>query len=858
MLAPGTRLGPYEIVAALGAGGMGEVYRARDTRLGRDVAIKVLPDQPARETGFEERFSREARAVASLNHPNIVAIHDVGAESGAMYAVMELLEGQTLRQRLSQGLMSLRKTVELAAQVADALGAAHRRGVVHRDVKPENIFITSDGRAKVLDFGLVRHESDKPGGGDDLTTVRRTEPGTVMGTVGYMSPEQVRGEAVDHRSDVFALGCTLYEMLGGRGAFIRKTSADTLAAILREDPPPLADAHTPVPSALVGLVHRCLEKEPAERFQSMQDLAYALRTVTTTETSGTRSSVVPAPSRRMHWLKPAALLLAGTALGLLLHSLLVRSPAPLRFQKITFRQGTIFSARFAPPDGNSIVYGAAWSGQPVQLFSTRADGRESRELGIQADVLGISKSGEMALSLGRASLMTLLTTGRLARAPLSGGAPREILDGVVDADWSPDGSNLAVTREVDGEARLEYPIGRVRHRGPGYFSSPRISPDGAMVAFIEHPVKGDDRGGVSTVDESGAVKRLATDLSAVTGLAWSPDGSEIWFSATASADGNSIEAVTPNGARRLVSRLGVRAKLFDVLGSQALIGIERGQAGSAGLLRGDTIERDLSWLDGTAVMEISDTGDRILFAEGWEGGGPRYSFFVRRADEDVAVRLGEGVGAGLSPDGRSVIAYLPDPPARLSIVPIGPGETRTIDLTGFDAVFGAAWFPDGVRLLVWTNEPGKAVGAYVTDVKGTKPRPITGVGFTPPVWVGARAALSRDGQLLAATNAAGQIELFPVDGGERRTVPGIKTGEQMVAWLGDGSHLLVRERRGLPNRVFRVAIDSAQRELWREVMPLDPAGVLDVLGIVTTPDAKHYAYSYIRIETDLYLLEGLR
>jgi hypothetical protein len=344
----------------------------------------------------------------------------------------------------------------------------------------------------------------------------------------------------------------------------------------------------------------------------------------------------------------------------------------------------------------------------------------------------------------------------------------------------------------------------------------------------------------------------------VTGLAWSPDTREIWFSATASADGNSIEAVTPTGARRLVSRLGVRAKLFDVLGSRALIGIERGHAGSAGLLRGDTIERDLSWLDGTAVMEISDAGDRFLFAEGWEGGGPRYSFFVRRADEAAAVRLGEGVGGGLSPDGRSVIAYQPDPPARLSIVPIGPGEPKTIDLTGFEAVFGAAWFPDGLRLLVWTNEPGKAVGAYVTDVKGTKPRSITGVGFTPPVWVGAGAALSRDGRLLAATNAAGQIELFPVDGGPRRTVPGIKTGEEMVAWLGDGSHLLVRERRGLPNRVFRVAVDTGQRELWREFMPPDPAGVLDVVGIVTTPDGKYYAYSYIRIVTDLYLLEGLR
>jgi serine/threonine protein kinase/Tfp pilus assembly protein PilF len=277
-LAAGSRLGPYEILSPLGAGGMGEVYKAHDTRLDRTVAIKVLPARFASDATALARFEREARAVAALSHPNILAIHDFGSDGGVVYAVAELLEGATLREKLAAGALSLRKAVEYAVQAAQGLAAAHERGIVHRDLKPENVFVTSDGRVKLLDFGLARLRGPEsvPGRETEAPTAAiATEPGVVMGTVGYMSPEQVRGQAADHRSDIFALGAVLYEMLSGKRAFRGASAADTMSAVLNAEPE-LAPAFSTAEPALAQIVRRCLEKSPGERFQSAQDLAFAL------------------------------------------------------------------------------------------------------------------------------------------------------------------------------------------------------------------------------------------------------------------------------------------------------------------------------------------------------------------------------------------------------------------------------------------------------------------------------------------------------------------------------------------------------------------------------------------------------
>ena len=316
-LAPGDRLGPYEIVAPLGAGGMGEVYKARDTKLDRGVALKVLPSHLAADPEALARFEREAKAVAALSHPNILAIHDFGNQGGTAYTVTELLEGETLGARLAGGSLSLKKTLQIAAEIAQGVAAAHEKHIVHRDLKPDNVFIATDGRVKILDFGLARHVAPLVGNApDSATELRHTDPGTVMGTVGYLSPEQIRCQAADERSDIFSLGCVLFEMATGRRPFQRDTVAETMTAILREDAPEVSRPDVLVPAPIEQLIRHCLEKRPEERFQSARDLAFALQSLSGVGAASgpSRDSTAPAPRRApILPLAAAGLLIAGAA-----------------------------------------------------------------------------------------------------------------------------------------------------------------------------------------------------------------------------------------------------------------------------------------------------------------------------------------------------------------------------------------------------------------------------------------------------------------------------------------------------------------------------------------------------------------
>src|SRR5450755_1510285 len=288
-LAPGARLGPYEILAPLGAGGMGEVYRARDPRLGRDVAIKVLPPSYSADPDRLRRLAQAARAAGLLNHPNVMAVYDVGSdEAGEPYVVSELLEGETLRSALAGGTLAPRRAVDYALQIAHGLAAAHEKGILHRDLKPENLFVTNDGRVKILDFGLAKLTQTEGQSGPQTNLPTATEPGVVMGTLGYMSPEQVKGKPADQRSDIFAFGAILYEMLSGARAFHRDSAAETMSAILREEPPDLSATNKNVPPGLERLVAHCLEKSPEQRFHSAHDLAFDLDSVS--GASGTRAS----------------------------------------------------------------------------------------------------------------------------------------------------------------------------------------------------------------------------------------------------------------------------------------------------------------------------------------------------------------------------------------------------------------------------------------------------------------------------------------------------------------------------------------------------------------------------------------
>src|ERR1035438_6091436 len=370
-LASGARLGPYEITAALGAGGMGEVWRAKDTRLGRDVAIKVLPEEFFQDRGRVARFEREAKSLAALNHPNIATLFSFEEISGRHLLVQELLEGDTLRERLRAGSLPPRKAIDVAAQIAQALAAAHEKGIVHRDLKPENVFLTKNDRVKILDFGLAklwRREEAVEKLTEAGTLSLLTEAGTVFGTVSYMSPEQVRGEPVDRRSDIFSFGTILYEMLSEKNPFRRDTSPETMTAILKDEPAALSGKAAGVAPGLSTIVSRCLEKKPDERFQSAADLAFAL-------TSQAQSAAVPVPSRRWKAVGGPALVV-GLVIGVVLMRLLSSgrgTQALPEFTRLTFRRGTVENARFAK-DGKTILYSASWEGQPHRAFSTRLGG----------------------------------------------------------------------------------------------------------------------------------------------------------------------------------------------------------------------------------------------------------------------------------------------------------------------------------------------------------------------------------------------------------------------------------------------------------------------------------------------------
>src|SRR5215469_3602406 len=610
-LAPGTQLGPYQILAQLGAGGMGEVYRARDTRLDREVAIKILPASFAQDGDRLRRFEQEARAIAALNHPNILAIHDIGNTDSTHYLVTELLEGESLLERLQIGPLPLRKALEIEIQAARGVAAAHDKGIVHRDLKPANLFITEDGRVKILDFGLARLANTADAILSESLTLTQaepagTEPGLVLGTVGYMSPEQVRGKPADTRSDIFALGTILYEMLSGKRAFQKDSAADTMAAILNEDPAELSREGTRIPPAVDRIVRHCLEKNPAERFQSARDLGFDLETISLASTS---TAIPPAKTKVLSrkWIFASAVL-AAIVVGLLIGRLLGRgsvSAIPPNFTQLTFSRGLIYAARFAS-DGKSVFYAASWNGHPLQVYSTTPGSPESRGLDLTDSTLLAVSDSQMAVSIGCTDIFIAACEGTLATVPISGGAPREISENVVSADWSSDGNEMVAIRHEKGEYRVELPLGNVIYTSERWLDFVRISPRGDYVAFVSYG-SGADSGRMVILDRKGKlVARSPEDFASVEGVAWSPDANEVWFGATTQqAWANSIYAMSPSGKRGVVLRLPGMLRLYDVSrDGRVLLSKDVWQAGMEFQTAKETVTRSLSWFDSSQVSSI--------------------------------------------------------------------------------------------------------------------------------------------------------------------------------------------------------------------------------------------------------------
>ena len=854
-LVSGTRLGPYEIVAPIGAGGMGEVYRARDQRLKRDVAVKVLPASFSQDADRLRRFEQEAQTAGGLNHPNITAVHDLGSHDGAPYIVTELLEGETLRARLSGGALSVRKATDYAIQMAHGLAAAHEKGIVHRDLKPENLFLTNDGRVKILDFGLAKLTQADGAAGPltNLPTDAGTEPGVVLGTLGYMSPEQVKGKPADARSDIFAFGAILHEMLSGSRAFHRDTAAETMSAILREDPPDLSATNKNVQPGLERVVRHCLEKNAEERFHSAHDLAFDLQALSGSTAGTAVAKDVRAPGARPTWLLLAVTALAtalacGTAAFFAIRKAGDRPPPS--FRQLTYRRGQIFSARFAP-DGQTVMYSGAWDGKTMEIFVGRPESPESRAFGLtDAEVLSISKSGDMAVSLNRINPGGFRRTGTLAQLSVAGGAaPREILKEIECADWGPDGKSLAIARSVPGGMRIEYPIGKVVYETSGWVGHIRVSPDGNSVAFIDHPTPNDDGGSIAAVDRAGKKRVLSKPFATAQGLAWSPDGSEVWFTA-AEIGGNRSLYVTRSGDVRLRVRVPGNLTLQDVSREGRMLVTRDTQRNEIlSVAPGETKERELTWLDYSLPAAVSSDGKMVLFSESGEGGGAGYSVYIRKTDGSPAVRLGEGSSQDLSPDREWVLAIIhnaSDP--QLVAYPTGAGEPKVFPKDGV-SVFGASFLPDGKRVVFTGSEPGHGSRLYLRDFAGGKPRALSPEGYVGGL-------VSPDGQWTTVRGPDRKRYLYPLAGGEPKPIPGLDPRDATLQFSPDGRFLFVAKSSEAPAQVYRLEIATGKKELWKTLMPADAAGVSSI-NPLPTPDGSAYVYNYTRILSDLFLVGGV-
>jgi Tol biopolymer transport system component len=759
-LTAGNRLGPYEIVAPLGAGGMGEVYKARDTRLGREVAVKVLPARLAEDADALGRFEREAKAVAALSHPNILALHDVGREGTVAYAVMELLEGETLRAALASGPLSSRRATDYAAQIALGLAAAHEKGIVHRDLKPDNVFVTADDRIKILDFGLAKPNAavDTANETESPTVSGYTEPGKVMGTVGYMSPEQVRGLAVDHRSDLFSFGSVLYEMLTGRRPFQRETAAETMTAILKEEPDDKAASDGHVPPALAAVLRHCLEKKPEKRFQSARDLAFALETSTasTGVVSGS-AEAVPAPSRAADlgkWLGVAALVAAAAAAGYFLRPRAEPLDLPnwsdITMTALTTDPGYEGEPTFSP-DGRTIAYVSDRDGNFEIYLQQIAGGPAinlTKDPGDDVQPAFSPDGREIAFVASRGGATPVRAAPRLPHVgggiwimPALGGAPRRIVAKGNFPSWTPDGaeiyyvhgtfrdSHIARVPATGGESRdirLEEPTAL------RYFY-PRVSSDGRWLLF-------QNSRRIEVVEAEGGRPRVLADGQYA---AWGPGSRSILFTNESPGKSQTIWTAPFSASRG------------ELDGPSRPLTFGRGADVDA------AVSADGSTIAFSAVTDTANLEEHPFDTEAGR---------VTGAGRELTAGNNRVGFYDPSPNGASVafaaerggLAHLwrvdaPAPPLELTR---DPGYAENFPV----------WSPDGREIAFIRARPGQtdATSLWVMKTDGTSPRQVSdGPGFAAWLPDGKSVLAMRDGGIVRIDLSTGSA--VPVEGAATRT-----------------------------------------------------------------------------------------
>jgi WD40 repeat protein len=857
----GRLVGHYRILEKIGEGSMGEVFRAHDEKLGRDVALKSIHPAFSDNPDHLRRFELEARAAASLNHPNIVAVYDVVFEGANPCIVSELLIGKTLGQRLSEGPIPIREAVDYALQIVSGLTAAHKRRIIHRDLKPSNLFLTTDGVIKILDFGVAKLQPAVEDGRpiEELPTV--TKHGAVVGTVAYMAPEQLRGKPVDHRADIFSFGAILYEIFSGRRAFRGETEVDTMSCVLLKDPPqgPLDEAS--IPLAYRDLIRHCLDKEPDNRFQSTKDLAFALQNISAASPALDNQTLLSAPAtpvapRRssagsiLPWIIAATL--AIVAVVLLLFP--VRPPMkPVKYERLTFELGTAFLGRFLS-DGQSVVYAAAWNGKLVHLFSTVSNSLQARALlDLDADLLAVSRKNDLAIAIGATHNGQLEPIGGMrAEAPLAGGSPRDRLSDVRWADYDPKGE-LAVVHYEGSQIQLEYPIGTVIYRTKGWISHIRFSPQGDQIAFLDHSTLWDDKGTVNVTDLAGHIRKLTDEWEYTDGLAWRPDGKEVWFTAAAQGNSANLMAVTLSGKTRTLLDLPDDISLQDIApDGRVLVAQHSKRLGMAFSTIDGKEDIDLSWHDWNVAKDISADG-HVLFEDASEAAGSNYAVALNRLDGKPPVRLGEGSAGGLSPDGKWAISISPDKPTELTLLPTGAGESIPLREPSLERIHtgSARYLPDGQGILVNASERGQAVRCYLLALQGSNARAVTpaGINCGPP---------SPDGKFLVGKASGEPATIYSMADGTAKPIPGMDGAFNPIQWSQDGSALFGYVPGEIPARVYKVDIATGKRSLLKQLRPGAPAGIVNESPIVVSRDGTRFAYSYNQTLSVLYLISGLQ
>ena len=852
-LSGGTRVGPYEIVAPLGAGGMGEVYRARDTRLGRDVALKILPPDLAGDSTRKARFDLEARAVGTLHHPNVVVLHDVGTDAGISYMVSELIEGESLRGLIARGPVPPRKAAAIAAQIAEGLSAAHLAGLVHRDLKPANVMLTGNRsplaeQAKILDFGLARQVAPVSSPGDSTLTEGLTTPGMVMGTVGYMAPEQVRGQEVDGRADIFSLGLLLYELLSGKRAFPGPSSVEILHAILNEEPPDLPA----IPPALHRILRRCLEKDPRRRYQNASDLAFALREWSELSTSShaAQPTASPSPRTSRRWIRLAAATALIAAAGAISWWWARPSPSqPPSYRQITFQEGAINGARFTS-DGQSVVYAASWVGQGSRVYISSLRTRDVRALQFpsRTKVAAVSSKGDLALLL--ADDIDSRRIGLLARSTLSGETPRDLSPEVTCADWSPDGSEMAVIRLLGSNYQAEYPVGNVISQWQGRWGPQgcRISPDGTQLAFVEREdlmIAG--RG-------SRSPKILKKEPSIFGEVTWTPDGKELWYSSGGNVNALSIRALNLRGEDRLIAQLPGSFEVADISREGKVLLVEWRHRNSVfDLAPGSQSEQTLVVSEEPWVVTGIAADGRSLAVT--EVGDHDTATFLFHTDGQPPVRVAGGMGQSMSPDGRWIAVWRGDrAAARTFIVPVGAGEEKALRPEGITA-FLVSWFSDSRRFLASGLDPDLHRHFFTGSVEKD---PLTPVAMSQPELAVGRILVSPDGSRWVGQGIDRKWRVQPVGPGEPVEIPGLESASSAaaLAWTPDGQSIYMQAAEGDNATIHRVNVRTGGRVVVHTIQRPGEAGY--PLDIVITPDGRYYAYRFVQHSETLFTAENLK